>query len=150
MASRKSTSMLVLQIALALVLIVTGIVTVQLNGGFVGKVQSLLGGNEIANAVYKMIDNYKVANVVIMVIGICEIAAGAFLLLSLFVNIGALTSTLLIAIMIMWLVVIVLVDILGKNGIVGSAFTSGANFLAWLKVFASHLLILGAILAVKD
>ena len=50
--SKRTLGGIVLQLALSLFLIVSGIVTLQLDGGFFGKIQAGVNGNELASAVY--------------------------------------------------------------------------------------------------
>ena len=53
----------------------------------------------------------------------------------------------MVIIMICWIVAIVLIDFLGPNGLLKNF---DKNFLAHLAPLASHLLILGAIIKVKE
>ncbi|NIR62698.1 MAG: hypothetical protein GWN00_03655, partial [Aliifodinibius sp.] len=53
--SNRSTAGLVLRIALALFLIASGIMTLQLESGIIGRVQAGLSGNEIATAVHSFL-----------------------------------------------------------------------------------------------
>ena len=134
--TKKSIGTLVLQIALGLLFIVGGIWTLQ--GG---------NGDEMAAAIDQIFDG-DIANILSIVFGIIEIVAGIFLLLRLFVTFSTkLDSLLLLIIMIVWIVFIVLVDFLGK----GSLFNNfNRGFLPWINRFARHLIVLGAILKVRD
>ena len=140
---------LVLRIALGLFLIISGIMTLQLDAGFIGKVQASLSGNEIATAVHSFLKG-DMANVVVILLGILELVAGGFLLAELFVETGSISKLALLIIMILWVVVIILVDILGDGGLLGGAFKSFKTLLAFLKSLTNHLLVLGAILYVKE
>ena len=51
--SKKSLGGMLLQIALGLFLLATGIMTLQLDGTF-GSFQASLGGNEVANVIYDL------------------------------------------------------------------------------------------------
>jgi len=74
--------------------------------------------------------------------------AGVFLILRLFVVLATqLDSLLLVIIMIVWIAAIVLMDFIGDDGLFNN-FDSG--FLPWLNRFARHLLVLGAVLKVRD
>ncbi|MFI3257192.1 MAG: hypothetical protein R3Y36_02715, partial [Spirochaetales bacterium] len=119
--TQKNLPLIVLQLAVALFLVASGILTVQLDGGFWGKLQAGISGNEIATAVYSFFDG-DMANVVIMFLGICEIIAGAFLLINFFVNTGKITNLFVLIIMCLWILVIFLVDIAGKGGLLNGAF----------------------------
>ncbi|WP_390903628.1 hypothetical protein, partial [Treponema lecithinolyticum] len=73
--SKKTLGGIVLQLALALFLIVSGILTLQLNGSFWGKLQVGISGNEVVSAVRSLLKGDP-ANVVIIVLGVCELIAG--------------------------------------------------------------------------
>ena len=136
------------QLALGLFFIASGIMTLQLEGGFMGRLQAGFGGNEVATAVYSIL-NGDAANIVIIAVGVCELLAGLFLILRFFMGVGKLADIVLIIIMIVWIVVIVLTDILGSGGLLKGALSSFGSIITFLKVFSSHLLVLGGILIVK-
>ncbi|MBQ9630857.1 MAG: hypothetical protein IJR49_04655 [Treponema sp.] len=126
---KSSIGALLVQIALGVFFVVTGIWTLQ-NGS----------GNEIATAINKLFSG-DMQKIIRMVFGIIEVLAGAFLLLRMFVSFSSsIDSLLMVIVMIAWLVSIVLLDILG-----GFTFS-----LAWLHQVAYHLLVLGGIIMVKD
>lgn len=143
--AKTSAANIVLRVALSLFLIAAGILTLQLDKGILGKLQAGFGGNEIANAIHSLFKG-DLASFLIIVMGILELVAGIFLLLGFFVNVGSVNKIALLAILIMWVVVIFLVDILGRGGLLDGAFNSMASFLSFLKIFSAHLLVLGAIL----
>ena len=145
--SKKSLGGMLLQIALGLFLLATGIMTLQLDGTF-GSFQASLDGNEVANVIYDLLDG-NLAKITVIAIGICELLAGVFLLISLFTTVGKLADVVLFIIMVMWIIVIVLVDILGSRGILGNAFKSFSSIISYMKTLSGHLLVLGAILIVK-
>ncbi len=145
--SKRSVSTIVLQLAVALFLIVSGLLTVQLEQGLLGQLQAGFTGNEIASAVHSLFDGES-ANILIIVLGVCELIAGVFLLLNFFINTGKITNFFILIILVVWIVVIVLVDILGNGGLLDGAFESLNTFLRFLKSFSSHLLVLGALLVV--
>ncbi len=145
--SKRAISSIILQLAVALFLIVSGILTVQLDSGFLGRIQAGFSGNEIANAVYSIFDG-DFANLVIILLGLCEIIAGVFLFLNFFMNTGKITNLFVFIIVIVWIVVIFLVDIVGGGGLLDGAFSSLATFLTFLKSLSAHLLVLGALLLV--
>lgn len=127
---------LILQIALGLLFIVSGIWTLQ-NGK----------GDEITIAI-RSIFSGDVAKIICIVFGIIEIVAGVFLLLRLFVYLNTnLDSLLMIIIMICWIIAIIMIDFLGNDSLFNN-FDSG--FLSFINRFARHLLILGAVIKVKD
>jgi len=129
-SSKKAIGFVLLQIALGLFLIVSGLFTIQLDGGFLGKVQAGFSGNEVANAVRSFLKG-DVANIVIFILGICELLAGIFLLISFFVNVGKIEDTILLIIMIVWILVIVLVDIIGNGGLLNGALKSFSSILSF-------------------
>lgn len=131
----RSFGTILLQIALGLMFIVGGIWTLQ-NGK----------GDEIAAAIHSVFKG-DVAGILCIVMGVIEIIAGVFLLLRLFVSIGTnLDSILMFIIMIAWIVIIVLADIIGSDGIL---YSFNKNFLSFLNRFARHLIVLGAIIKVR-
>lgn len=131
----KTIGTIILQIALGLLFIVSGIWILQ--GA---------RGDEIATAIYSIFDN-DVAKVLCIVFGIIEIIAGTFLLLRLFVFLNTnLDALLMIIIMICWIVAIVVIDFVGSDSLFNN-FDRG--FLPFLNRFAKHLLVLGAIIKVK-
>ncbi|MBE6350571.1 MAG: hypothetical protein E7062_07515 [Spirochaetaceae bacterium] len=138
-----------IQIALAIFLIVSGIITVQLDGSVFGNIKASFSGNEIASAVYNIFGHGDISGLIIIVLGIFEIIAGVFLFMRFFVAMGKWSDTFLFIIMCFWIAVIVLVDILGSYGILGSAFESTGSFMAFLKSLSSHLLVLGSMLLVQ-
>ncbi|MGI5173797.1 hypothetical protein H0R92_09370 [Treponema sp. OMZ 840] len=145
--SKKTLSGVVLQLALALFLLVSGLLTLQLDGGFFGKLQAGVSGNELAAAVYSFLKGSP-ATIVIMALGICELIAGIFLLANFFVDTGKITNLFIFIIIIVWLIVIALIDVMGSGGILGGAFSSASAFLSFLKSLSAHLLVLGALFTV--
>jgi len=132
----RSAGTIILQIALGLLFIVSGIWTLQ--GG---------KGDEIVSAFYSIFSK-DVAHICCVVFGIIELVAGFFLLLRLFVAMNTNLDTVLIyIIMICWIAAIIVIDFIGKNGIVNNM---NSGFLSFINRFARHLLILGSIIKVKD
>ncbi len=147
--AKTSAANIVLRVALSLFLIAAGILTLQLDGGLLSNAKVAFGDNEIAKAIHNLIkgsDLRGLRNFVVIVMGILELVAGVFIILSFFVDVGKVNKVALLAILIMWIVVIALVDILGDGGLLNGAFSSLKAFLSFLKVFSAHLLVLGAIL----
>lgn len=136
--TKRSFGTILLQIALGLMFIVGGIWTLQ-NGR---------RGDELAAAIRSIFDG-KIENILCIVMAIIEIVLGVFLLLRLFVYLGtSLDSILMLIVMIVWIAFMVLVDILGSSGLL-EVFKHGKNFLDFLYRFASHLIVLGAIIKVR-
>lgn len=136
MEQKRTVGTIILQFALSLLFIVSGIWTLQ--GG---------KGDEIAAAIYSIF-NGDVAHVCCIVFGIIEIIAGVFLLLRLFVVLNTnLDSLLMIIIMICWIVAIIMIDFVGNNSLFNNL---NSGFLSFINRFSRHLLVLGAIIKVKD
>ena len=117
----------------------------------VGGIWTLQGGKSgdgIAEAIRSIFDG-SIENALCIVMAVIEIILGVFLLLRLFVNLGtSLDSVLMLIVMIIWVVFMVLVDVLGNNGVL-VVIKYGKNILNFLYTFASHLIILGAIIKVR-
>ncbi len=102
----------------------------------------------IAKAIRSIFDG-SIENALCIVMAVIEIILGVFLLLRLFINLGtSLDSVLMLIVMIIWVVFMVLVDALGNNGVLG-VIKHGKDVLDFLYTFASHLIILGAIIKVR-
>lgn len=134
-AKNYSLTKVIIQVALGLMLAIGGIWGLQGGGDFgVKALRDVFSGN--------------VENILVIVFSIIELLAGLYLILELFIgDLGKFDNILMLIIMIVWIVAIVLFDFIGKSGI----FNGGTkNFLEWLWNFASHLIVLGAILYCKD
>ena len=136
-SAQKNFGVILLQIALALFLVVSGIAVLQGgNGGDVGvAVNSIIKGD--------------IARIVVYAIGVCELLAGVFLIIRFFMPTGNLADILLLIIIIAWIVIVVLLDILGRGGLLDGAFRSFNLIIAFFRNLSSHLLVLGALLIVK-
>ena len=133
---RKSISSLILQIALGLMFLVSGIWSLQRGNG-----------DEIAIAIRSIFDG-DIENVVVIAFAIIEIITGVFLLLRIFVFLGTnLDKVFMLIILICWIACIVMTDFIGPNGIMNYL---NSNFLSFVNRFANHLLILGAIIKVSE
>ena len=123
-----------LQIALGVMLVVSGIMAFQ-------------GKGDAAASAIKSILNGDAATIAIYAVGAIELLAGIFLVIELFTGdrFGKLDNFLMIVVMIVWIVAIVLIDFLGKSGILNSKFS-----LTWLYNLASHVLVLGALIYLRD
>ena len=127
---------LFLQVALGLFFLVSGIWTLQGSSG-----------NEIAIAIKSVLSGDS-AQICCIVFGIIEVLAGIFLLLRMFVTFSSPIDTILmVIIMIAWIASIILIDFLEKGALPAGNF---ASILRWLKAFAYHLLVLGAIITVRS
>jgi len=79
--------------------------------------------------------------VLTIILSVCAIVAGVFLLLTLFRNNLALTELILIVFIILWVIYIIIVDIISPlKG-------NGPKFLEYLTILAAHFMVLGALLS---
>ena len=137
---KRTVGLVVLQIALAFFLIVAGVLgLIRSTAGELGQAISLL------DAVFK---SRTITTVIIITLAVSELIAGVFLIVEFFSGEIRLTGIILIVFMILWIVNIVLIDIIGS--INGNIFTSTMSVLNYLSQLSRHLMILGAIIAVKD
>jgi hypothetical protein len=127
----KSIGGFLLNIATALYLLATGIL------GLSGT-KFLKDGGEIRKAVSGLFKSGDVTNVLTIILGICAIAAGAFILLKLFSIDVPVTELLLTILMLVWIVFIILVDFIPLS-------KGNFNFVDFLRSFGSHLMVLGGI-----
>lgn len=137
--SNKSTlsiGRMVLQIALGVMLAVAGIWALQ-------------GDGDDAAAAIRSIFDGNIENILVIVFGVIELLAGILLIVELFAGerFGKFDSLLMIIVMIVWIVAIVLIDFLGAGGILKGG---ARHFLEWLYAFASHLIVLGAMLYLNN
>ena len=136
---KRTVGLVVLQIALAFFLIVAGVL---------GLIRSTAGelGQTIAlfDAVFR---SQTITTIIIITLAVAELIAGVFLIVEFFSGEIRLTNVILLVFMILWIVNIVLIDIIGS--INGNIFTSTMSVLNYLSQLSRHLMILGAIIAVK-
>jgi len=97
------------------------------------------GGGEIRKAVTALIKG-DFAEVIIVILSILAIAAGAFILLKFFGIEIPVTELLLVILAIVWLVFIIMIDVVYPLN------NKGTVFIDWLRSLGSHLMVLGAIL----
>ena len=136
---------LILQLALGLFLAISGIWVL---AGF-GNWSWVSDGDAGAAAIKSIIQNRTLENILVISYGVVELIAGIFLILSLFIGdvFGAFGNVLHIIIMIVWIVAIVLIDFLSSSSGISLLRNS---FLKWLYQVATHLIILGALIYLKD
>lgn len=136
---KRTVGLVVLQIALAFFLIVAGVLgLIRSSAGELGQAVALL------DAVFK---SQTITTIIIITLAVAELIAGVFLIVEFFSGEIGLTNVILIVFMILWIVNIVLIDIIGP--INGNIFTSTMSVLNYLSQLSRHLMILGAIIAVK-
>jgi hypothetical protein len=122
----KSIGIVILNISTALYLIATGIL------GFSDR---LFKGGEIRQAANALFSG-NIAGVCALILSVCAVAAGAFILLRFFGAGIEITELLLIILMIVWIVFIILIDI-------APLFKGRSNFVDFLRSIGSHLMVLG-------
>lgn len=128
-------ALLILQIAVGAMLAVGGIWALQGGGDFAARaIKGLVSGNA--------------GDILVIAFGVIELLVGVFMILKIVIGdrFGSFGTVLALIAIVVWIVAIVLSDILGANGILNGG---SKNFLEWLYTFAQHLIILGAILAVR-
>ncbi|AGT43471.1 hypothetical protein [Treponema pedis] len=137
---KRTVGLVTLQVALAFFLIVAGILgLMRSSGGDLGEVVALLNG---------LFKSSTITMIIIITIAITELIAGVFLIVEFFSGEIKLTNIILIIFMILWIINIILIDILGAVN--GNIFRNTASVLNYLSQLSRHLMILGAIIAVKD
>lgn len=159
-SKKRNLGVIVLQLALALFLVFSGIKALQItyssDASLGAKISATINraaagytGNELVSAVDQLIESKDAATIIIVILAICELIAGAFLAINFFIDTGKFTDIILLIIMALWIVILVLVDIIGKGGLVNGAFNDLGTFLAFSRSLSSHLLVLGALLIVS-
>lgn len=137
---RRRISFAILQIALAFFLIVAGILgLIRSNAGELGQVVNFL------DSFFK---SSTITTVIIITLAVAELIAGVFLLVEFFSAEIKLTNIILIVFMILWIFNIVLIDIVGAMN--GAYFKNITSVLNYLYQVSRHLMILGAIIVVKE
>ncbi|MBP7479752.1 MAG: hypothetical protein KA785_04830 [Spirochaetaceae bacterium] len=159
-SKKKNLGVIVLQLALALFLVFSGIKALQITyssdaslgtkiSATINRAAAGYTGNELVSAVDQLVESKDAATIIIVILAICELIAGAFLAINFFIDTGKFTDIILLIIMALWIVVLVLVDIMGKGGLLNGAFNDLGAFLAFSRSLSSHLLVLGALLIVS-
>jgi hypothetical protein len=116
-----------LNIAVALYLFANGVLGFSGKGDFYSMVNTIFKGGSFTN-------------VLTIVLAVCGIIAGVFLLLSIFKNDFAITELILLVFIVLWVIFIVIVDIIRP--------LSGGGFdLLYLVTLSAHLMVLGALIS---
>ena len=127
----KSIGLIVLNAAVALYLLATGIL------GISGR--KFFPDGEIRRAVTAMFKG-DLAEALIVILAILAIAAGAFILLKFFGIEIPVTELLLVILALVWVVFIIMIDIVYPIN-----HSRGFNFVEWMRLFGAHLMVLGGI-----
>ncbi len=136
---KRGIGLIILQVAMALFLLVSGV-----NGLLDTSAGDLAVVISFLNEFFK---NASVVTITIIVLSICEIIAGFFLLTELFTTDLRVTDMILFIFIILWIINIVLVDFIGPIGD-GSIFRNVQSVLHYLSTLSSHLMVLGALILV--
>jgi hypothetical protein len=136
---KRSIGIIVLQIAVALFLLVSGI-----SGLLKSSAGDLAPVIEFLKTAFT---NASVATMIVIVLSVCEIVAGCFLLGELLTTDLRITDIILVVIIVLWIANIALVDFITPiSG--GHAFRSLSGILKYLSTLSSHLMVLGALILV--
>ena len=131
----KSIGLILLNFAVAIYLLATGIL------GLTGR--KFFPDGEIRRAVTALFGG-NVAEILIVILAILSIAAGAFIIIKFFGIDIPVTELLLIVLAIVWVIFILMIDIVYPiNG-------KGTNFVDWLRSFGSHLMALAGIMLATE
>jgi uncharacterized membrane protein YphA (DoxX/SURF4 family) len=136
---KRSIGLIILQVAVALYLLVSGIT---------GLCNSSAG--DLAPVIAFLNDFFKsstIATIMTIVLSVCEIIAGFFLIIELFANDLRITDMILVVFIVLWVANVVLVDFLGAVT-EGSAFRNAKSVLRYLSTLSSHLMVLGALISI--
>ncbi|MDR3249116.1 MAG: hypothetical protein LBT39_10075 [Treponema sp.] len=99
-------------------------------------------GNEIVDTLAQVFGNSDLTKTLIVVFSVLAIAGGAFLLLELFQIKIPVADVIILVFLIVWLVFIILSDVVYPFRSDNRNFA----FLPWLRILASHLVVLGALI----
>ena len=131
----KSIGMVLLNFAVAIYLLATGIL------GLTGR--KFFPDGEIRRAVTALFKG-DIAEILIVILAILAIAAGAFILMKFFGIVIPVTELLLVVLAIVWVVFIIMIDVVYPlNG-------KGSNFVDWLRNLGAHLMALGGIMLATE
>ncbi len=136
---KRGLGLIVIQVAVALFLLVSG-VTGLLNSS-AGDLAAVV---EFLNGLFK---SSSIVTIMIIVLSVCEIIAGFFLLAELFTTDLRVTDMILFIFIILWIINIVLADFIGPIG-GGSIFRNVNSVLRYLSTLSSHLMVLGGLIMV--
>ena len=118
----------VLNIAVALYLFANGILGI-----------TNQGGSEFGKMVVTILGTGNLTNILTVVLSVCAIIAGLFLMLKFFnVNVR-ITDVIIFIFIIVWVIFIVIIDVIYP-------IQKGIELLSYMKQLASHLMVFGALL----
>jgi hypothetical protein len=123
----------ILNIAVSLYLFANGILGLN-NGRWQNK-------GAFYDMVYTIFKGGNFTNVLTIILSVCAIVAGVFLLLSIFRNEIAITELILLVFIILWVIFIVIVDIIKPLS------GRGDSFIVYLTFLSAHLMVLGSLIS---
>lgn len=136
---KRGFGLIILQVAVALYLLVSGVSgLIASNAGDLEPVVRFLNG---------LFASPTIVTIVVIVLSVCEIIAGFFLLMEIFTTDLRVTDMILFIFIVLWIANIVLVDFVYPIGD-GKSFRSVSSVLRYLSVLSSHLMVLGALVIV--
>jgi hypothetical protein len=110
--------------------------------GIIGINNKFLDKGDFYKMVSTIFGSGKFTNGLTVVLSVCAIVAGVFLLLSIFKNDIALTELILLVFIILWVVFIVIVDIINP---LSSKIKE--DILTYLLHLSAHIMVLGALIS---
>jgi hypothetical protein len=139
----KSFGITTLQFALAVYLLVAGII---------GLIAHDIAEHHIAALFLKFTNlDSQIDKVLSFIICTVEVASGVMLILEKFINKALFSAVSMILITIVWFFIIIIIDVLGEKGLCGGGvFKSIDSVLAYLKMLTTHLLVFGSIFVVMS
>jgi hypothetical protein len=136
---KRSIGLVILQIAVALFLLVSGVT---------GLLNSSAGDlAPVVNFLKGVFESASIVTMMVIILSVCEIIAGFFLLSELFTTDLRITDMILFIIIILWIANIILVDILAPVGD-HSVFRNLDTVLRYISSLSSHLMVLGGLILV--
>ena len=131
----RSIGLFLLNIAVAIYLLATGIL------GLTGR--KYFPDAEIRRAVTSLFKG-DFAEILVVILSVLAIAAGAFILLKFFGISIPITELLLVILAIVWVVFIIMIDIVYPLN------HKGSNFVEWLRILGAHLMVLAGIMMATE
>jgi hypothetical protein len=126
---------MIVNISAALYLFANGILALIRKGGISGLFDK---GGEFGTMLSTLGVKGDLFNVLIIVLGVCGIAAGVFILMSVFKIEVPITDLILLIFIVLWILFIIVVDIV-------NALDKKPDFLPYLLQLSPHLMVLGVL-----
>ena len=138
-AKSRNLGIVLLRIALACYFFVTGLCLLGL-----GSSSQEFHISKAVHGIFKA----DVANIVCPILGIVILLCGVLLIIEFFVRTGTFSAVIAVITLLIWLLVTVMLDFFAQ----GTGILNGLNIslLTWLLDFANNLMVIGALIAVKN